>query len=117
MEEVQAALQEEIDRLKAEGPTQDEVERATNAWQKSFYQRMESVAGRGGMLHMYSNYVGEPDFAQGDLERYLGVTAETLTKWSNAVLDDSERFELIVRPTPPAEDAPTDESAPKGGAK
>jgi predicted Zn-dependent peptidase len=114
---VQAALQEEIDLIKSEGVTADELERAQNGWQKSFYQRMESVSGRGGMLHMYSNYVGEPDFAQGDLERYLGVTADSLSKWTNAVLDDSKRIELIVRPAPPAEDAPTDGAAPEGGAQ
>jgi zinc protease len=117
VEEVQAALQEEIDRFKADGPTQDEVERATNAWQKSFYQRMESVAGRGGMLHTYSNYVGEPDYAQKDLERYLGVTVESLGRWAETVLDDGKRVELIVRPAPPAEDTPTDGAGSEGGAQ
>ena len=117
VEEVQAALQEEIDLLKSEGVTADELERAQNGWQKSFYQRMESVSGRGGMMHMYSNYVGEPDFAQGDLGRYLAVTAESLSTWTRSVLDDSKRIELIVRPAPPAEEAPTDDAAPEGGAK
>jgi len=116
VEEVQAALQEEIDRFKAEGATADELERAANSWQKSFYQRMESVSGRGGMLHMYKNYVGQPDFAQGDLQRYLDVTLDSLSTWSNAVLDDSKRVELIVRPAP-KEPAPTDGAGSEGGAQ
>jgi len=116
VEEVQAALQEEIDRLKKDGPTAAEIERATNAWQKSFYQRLESVAGRGSMLHLYNGYTGEPDFAQEDLNRYTSVTAESLSQWTNAVLDDGKRIELIVRPAP-KEDAPTDGGGSEGGAQ
>ena len=120
LEEVSAALQEELDRVRSEGVTAEEVERAANQWQKSFFQRMEGVAGRGGMLQMYNNYIGEPDFAQGDLDRYLAVTQESLAAWVTEVLDDTQRLEIIVRPAPEAPpEAPSEEPAkgPKGGAQ
>ena len=81
---------------------------------------MEGVAGRGGMLQMYNNYIGEPDFAQGDLDRYLAVTQESLAAWVTEVLDDTQRLEIIVRPAPEAPpEAPSEEPAkgPKGGAQ
>ena len=76
----------------------------------------EHVAGRGSMLHLYNGYTGEPDFAQQDLDRYTSVTAESLSTWTNAVLDDSKRIELIVRPAP-KEEAPKDGGGSEGGAQ
>ena len=115
VEEVQAALQEELNQLKKGGVTDDELARAKNAWQKSFFQRMEAVSGRGGMLHMYNHYVDEPDFAQGDLGRYQAVTRDSLNKWTNAVFDDAQRLEVIVRPA--EETGATDGAGSKGGAQ
>ncbi len=106
VEEVQAALQEELDLLRGKGVTAEELERAQNGWQKGFFQQMEGVAGRAGMLHRYNNYVGQPDFAQGDLQRYLDVTVESVRDWAVNVLDDRHRLEIIVRPAPEPEDAP-----------
>mgnify|MGYP002630107719 CR=1 FL=1 len=110
VQEVQTAMQEELDLLRGKGVTPEELERATNGWQKGFFQQMESVSGRAGMLHRYNNYVAQPDFAQGDLDRYLAVTIESLKSWATSVLDDTHRLEIIVRPVPEA----TDEEAPKG---
>ena len=115
VEEVQAALQEELDLLRGKGVSAGEVERARNQWQKSFFQRMEGVAGRGGMLHLYNRYKGEPDFAQGDLDRYLGVTVESVKTWVDSVLDDAHRVEIIVQPKP--EEPAEEPKGPKGGAQ
>ncbi len=107
VEEVQAALQEELDLLRGKGVTAEELERAQNGWQKGFFQQMEGVAGRAAMLHRYNNYVAQPDFAQGDLQRYLDVTIESVRDWAVNVLDDSHRLEIIVRPVPEStEEAP-----------
>ncbi len=113
VEEVQAALLEELDRLRAEGVTPQEVEQSVNNWQLHFFRRVEGVAGRSGLLHVYNHYFGDPGWVQSDLDRYLGVTAESVEGFVAEVLDPAHQVTVIVRPEPeePAEPAP----APEGG--
>ena len=99
VEALEAALEDEVTRILAEGPTDEEVERAVNLWRKSFYQRLESVAGKGQMLQSYNHHVGRSDYVAEDLERYLRVTRDSVAKWSREVLDPVHRITLIVQPS------------------
>ncbi len=98
LDEVAAALQEELDRLLAEGPTEAEVERAKNNWRSSFYLRMEKVAGKGGMLQSYNHHTGTADFVGNDLQRYLDVTSDGVKEWAGKVLDPAHRVIVVVSP-------------------
>src|SRR4030095_15418177 len=46
--ELQKVIDEELDRLRRDGPEAREVQRAINQMEASFYQRMERVGGFGG---------------------------------------------------------------------
>ena len=109
IDELETAINEEVARLLAEGPTEAEIERARNAWQKSFFQRLESVQGRGGMLQMYNQYRSEAGFASKDLQRYLDVTSESILEWATKTLVTDHRVRVIVNPKP--EEAETDPGA------
>ena len=100
VEEVQAAIDEELALLRAEGVTDKEVEQAVNNWQLSFFRRIEGVAGRAGLLHVYNHYFGEPGWVQSDLDRYLGVTATSVAGFVNEVLDPAHQVTVFVRPQP-----------------
>ncbi len=110
VEEVLAAIDEELAKVRESGPTEAEVETAVNNWRSYFYRRMEGVQGRASMLQTYNQFLGDPGKAQFDVERYLGVTAESVTKWTNEVLDDAHRITLIVRPEPEDEPVPEPEA-------
>lgn len=98
VEEVQAALQDELDRFLEQGPTEAEVAQAKNGWQKSFFQRLERVAGRAGMLQNYNHFMKDPSYVGKDLQRYLDVTPASLQGWARATLVDAHRVEVIIRP-------------------
>ena len=98
LDEVAAALQEELDRLLADGPTEREVERAKNNWRSSFYLRMEKVAGKSGMLQSYNHHTGNADFVGSDLQRYLDVTSDGVREWARKVLDPAHRVVVVVLP-------------------
>ena len=98
VDEVTAAIADELKTLLAEGPSVAEVERARNNWQKSFFGRMERVAGRAGLLHNYNHFTGDPGFVKKDLDRYLAVTAESVKAWAGKVLLDDHRVEVLVEP-------------------
>ena len=98
VEEVSAALSEELARLVAEGPTEHEVERSINNWQKRFFGTLESVRGKSGSLQSYNHHTADPGFVAQDLARYTSVTAASLQKWAAAVLDPEHQVTVIVRP-------------------
>ncbi len=117
VEELEKAIDEEVARFLAEGPTETEVERARNAWQKSFFQRLEGVQGRGSMMQMYNQYRGDPGYAGKDLQRYLDVTGESVVEWAKKTLVPDHRVRVIVHPKPPEpEPDPEPEPEPDPGA-
>ena len=115
IEELQTAIDEEIARFLAEGPSEAEVQRARNAWQKSFFQRLEGVQGRGSMLQMYNQYRDTPDFAQADLQRYLDVTGASIVEWATKTLVTDHRVRVIINPK--AEEEPEAPAEPGADAE
>lgn len=98
VEEVQAAITEEVERLLKDGPTAAELERARNQWKKGFYQRLEGVAGKASLLQMYNHYLGEPGAVGRDLQRYLAVTQDALLEHARRTLKAEHRVTIVVRP-------------------
>jgi zinc protease len=100
-DEMQKAIDEELDRLRREPPEAREVERAINEIEASFYRRMERVGGFSGKANQLNAYYfasGNPDFFAEDLARYKSLTPAdvqaALLKW----LPPDRRVELTVVP-------------------
>jgi zinc protease len=96
-------VDEELQKLREAPPTADEVSRAVNQYESSFYSRMERVGGFGGkadQLNGYWVYAGNPDYFNEDLNRYLSLDANdvraAVLKW----LPADRRLELSVHPAP-----------------
>ncbi len=71
--EVEAAIAEEIDRIKAEPPTAEEMERAVNTFEARLVRSLESVSefgGRADRLNLYNTYTGDPGYMAKDFGRY-----------------------------------------------
>jgi zinc protease len=69
------AIDAEIRRLGASGPTARELEQAKNAIEASFLNRLEFTSAKADQLNSYYYATGNPDFFQADLDRYRAVTA------------------------------------------
>ena len=76
--EVEAAITEELDRIKAEPPTAEELERAINTFEARLVRSLESVSefgGRADRLNLYNTYTGDPGYMAKDFARYCRVGA------------------------------------------
>ena len=118
-EEVERAIDAEMAKLAAEGPTPAEVDASRQAIYLDEVSSLERVGFFNGIadrLNRYNYYVKTPDYLDKDLGRYAGVTpqsvkrfvAQYLTKDHRAVVYGipGEKQLGAAVPTPPAPTSP-----------
>jgi zinc protease len=101
--ELNAVIDEELERLRREPPTAREVERAVNQIEASFYRGMERVGGFGGkadQLNAYFAAGGGPDYFAEDLARYTSLSPADVQAAAAQWLPLERRVELVVVPEP-----------------
>jgi zinc protease len=100
---IERAIREEVARLAAEGPTDDEIERGRVQTEAQFMFRLQTVGGFGGksdQLNAYNTFVGDPAFFERDLARYQRVTVESMKAAVGRHLADgvgSVRLSIVPR--------------------
>ncbi|MCU0255904.1 MAG: insulinase family protein, partial [Vicinamibacterales bacterium] len=98
---VQSLVDEELDRLRAEPPSEREIERARNQVEAGFYASLERVGGFGGRANRLNAYyvaTGNPDYVNEDLARYRAVSAGDVQAAITRFLPRDRRVELVVEP-------------------
>ena len=101
VEEMQKAIDEEMEHLRSEPPTEREVQRAVNEIEASFYRQMERVGGFSGKAEQLNAYYfagGDPDFFAEDLARYKALSTTDVQAAIRRWLPADRRVELIVAP-------------------
>jgi zinc protease len=99
--ELETAILDEIARLSAEGPTDDEIERGRVQAEAQFMFRLQTVGGFGGksdQLNAYNVFLHDPAYFDRDLARYHAVTKESLREAVARYLDPSCRVTLSIVP-------------------
>ncbi len=84
--EVEAAIDEEVNRFLAEGPTRDELTRITTARKAAFVRGAERVGGFGGksdILAQNEVYLNDPGAYRDTLEVWETARADELTAAAN----------------------------------
>ncbi|QYF96028.1 insulinase family protein [Massilia sp. PAMC28688] len=81
-QEIEQAIDAELDALRKNGPTQKEVERAQYAIEAALLSSVEKLGGDGlaDMVNEYNHYVGDPNYFSRDLERYRAVTPASVQR-------------------------------------
>ncbi|MBA4183576.1 MAG: insulinase family protein [Acidobacteria bacterium] len=108
LEEIEKEINAEIERIKQEPPTVDEINRSLNQIESSFIYSMQSVGGFGGksdQLNSYATFTGKPDYFLTDLERYRKVTPADVQRVANAYLID-KRLVMSFVPRPKDKEMP-----------
>jgi zinc protease len=100
--EIEKAIDEELGKLQAEGPTAAEVDRARNQTKTGIFRGMEPLAGLAMRLLYYDVFAGDPAYLRRDLERYDQATPETLRTWAKKLLDKNARLVTSVAANPQA---------------
>jgi len=99
--ELEKVIDEELDRLRKDGPDAREVQRAINQMEASFYRRMERIGSFGGkadQLNAYEFAGGGPDYFAEDLARYTSLSPSDIQSAALQWLPPDRRVELVVEP-------------------
>ena len=108
VEQLEAALSEQVELLRAEGPNEDELQRARAGIEHGFVRRLDGVAGRASLLNTYMAIKQTPDFIDQDRQRYMDATLDSVKATLAEALDPAHRVTMIVVPEP-EEPADTEE--------
>jgi zinc protease len=101
LDEIEAVIVDEIARLAADGPTDDEIDRGRVQAEAQFVFRLQTIGGFGGksdQLNAYNVFLGDPAYFDRDLERYHAVTASSLRQAVAQYLDPVRRVTLSIVP-------------------
>jgi zinc protease len=101
LDELEAVIQEEIDRIKNEPPSGREVARVVNQIEASRLDGLERIGGFGGKadrLNAYYMYTGNPDYFNEDLQRYRALDPIDIQAVAQTWLRDDGRVVLSVVP-------------------
>jgi zinc protease len=101
LSEIERAIVEEIARLAADGPTDEEIERGRVQAEAQFMFRLQTVGGFGGksdQLNAYNIFVGDPGYFDRDLARYQTVTRTSIQHVVQRYLDPIRRVTLSIVP-------------------
>jgi zinc protease len=99
--EVEAALSDELKRLREAPPAADEMERAKRNVKAGLFAQLESVGGFGGkadQLNYYEMRAQDPGHFAKNLEATLAVTAEQVQKTAEQYLRDDQRVVVTILP-------------------
>jgi zinc protease len=100
LEEIESVINAEIERIKNEPPTAEEMARVYNSIEAEFIYGLQTVGGFGGksdQLNAYETFIGKPDFFEQDLARYRAVTPSDVQRVAREYLTD-KRLILTVAP-------------------
>ena len=93
-EDLERAINEELDAVRKDGVTPDQLSRARNVIQTRIVQGLETLGGFGGVadrLNQYNHYLGDPAFLAKDLERYDKATPTGVQKMAQEKLTNNAR--------------------------
>jgi predicted Zn-dependent peptidase len=96
--QIEAAVDEELARLRAQAPDAGEMERAKALVEREWLDRLDTVAGRADELCRYAVLFGDPQLPFTAVNRILDVTAEEVRAVAAARLRPDNRAVLVYEP-------------------
>lgn len=110
LEDLEAAFDKEVEALRAQGPTQAELDRARNKELTGLIEGLQRLGGFGGvadMMDRYNQYVHDPGYLPKDVARYEAVSTASVQKIGQEVFGKNQRVVVYCLPGKKAtEDVP-----------
>ena len=97
-EDVEAAIYEEIERLKKEPIADWELQKAKNSTRRSFISGLQSSLLRAITIGQYAVYYNDPNLINTRLDKVAAVTKEDVQRVANKYLVDTNRTVVITMP-------------------
>lgn len=107
LDENEKEINVEIERIKKDPPTADEMARALNGVEAQTIFRLQTVLGKGGQLSSFVGFRGKANYFKKDLDRYRKVKPADIQRVANKYLT-ADRLVMSYVPrkgAPPARDA------------
>ena len=124
--ELETAVDQELARFAAEGPTEEEVAGARNAIQAGTWMSLENLGGFSGVadrLNRYNHHLGDPGYLEKDLARYDAINPRAVRDFVREWLPRTRRVvvhgvpgEKHLPPDPPAPEPAAESAAPAGAS-
>lgn len=111
LDEIEAAINTELERIKKDGPTADEITRSITQREAQAIFGLQTVFGKGSALANYAGYLGQPNYFQANVDRYRKVTADDVKRVANKYLIANHLVLSAVPAKTPPPPAKTDKPA------
>jgi zinc protease len=98
VDELEEAVNTEINRVKTEQLSDREFQKLRNQIESEFIQKNRTVAGRAESLANYAVYFGDANLINTELQRYLSVTKEDINRVAKEYLTSNNRVVLHYLP-------------------
>ncbi len=117
-EDLEKAINVELEAFRTSGPTEEELTRARNVLESRIIEALETLGGFGGVadrLNSYNHYLSTPDFLAADIARYENASTESLQTFAKNQLGNHQR--VVVYGVPGKQDLGAEVPTPKAEAK
>src|SRR5215813_466073 len=117
-EDLEKAINEELEAFRTSGPTEEELKRARNVLESRIIEGLETLSGFGGVadrLNSYNHYLSTPDFLAADIACYETASVNSLKAFAQNQLGNRQR--VVVYGIPGKQDLGAEVPTPKGEAK
>jgi predicted Zn-dependent peptidase len=104
-EQLEQEVVREIDRMRVGGVTQNEVDRAIALIGTDFVISMQQAGERADQLSRFATYFGDPSLINDQMNRYMAVTAEEVSRFAATHFGEDNRAFLMYVPRDDADDA------------
>ena len=98
LNKLEKSVDEEIEKLRAAGPTSEELAQYQAQTELAFLSRLNSLSAKADQLNQYQYAFGEPNSFKRDLDRYRGATTGSIKQWAKKVLTPDSRGIVWVLP-------------------
>jgi len=99
LDEIEKEINVEIERIKKQPPTVEEMTRALNTIESQTIYGLQTILGKAGQLTTFAGYLGKPDYFQTDLDRYRKVTPAEIMRVANTYLTPNRLVMTYVQRT------------------
>jgi zinc protease len=117
-EDLEKAINAELEAFRTSGPTAAELTRARNVIESRIIEGLETLGGFGGVadrLNSYNHYLGTPEFLAADIGRYENATTESITVFAQRQLNNKQR--VVIYGVPGKQDLGAEVPTPKSEQK